>query len=220
MKILNLFAGIGGNRTLWGDKHEITAVEENQKIAGIYFKRFPNDKVIVGDAYDYLLKHFKEFDLIWASPPCTTHTCLVAPAVAQGRGHLPDLRLYSIIIFLSNFCKTKYIIENVVPYYEPLIPNTSRVGRHLIWANFYIPPKTKGFKQFFTHGGKSIHIKHNEMAAFHEIDYELIKKYSFGMRKDKILRNCVDKEVGKYILDCLTKPKQISLLEFGGASAD
>lgn len=27
MKILNLYAGIGGNRKLWGDIHHITAVE-------------------------------------------------------------------------------------------------------------------------------------------------------------------------------------------------
>jgi DNA (cytosine-5)-methyltransferase 1 len=29
MRILNLYAGIGGNRKLWGDDHEITAVELN-----------------------------------------------------------------------------------------------------------------------------------------------------------------------------------------------
>ena len=27
MKILNLYSGIGGNRKLWGDEHEVTAVE-------------------------------------------------------------------------------------------------------------------------------------------------------------------------------------------------
>ena len=27
MKILNLYAGIGGNRKLWGDEHEVVAVE-------------------------------------------------------------------------------------------------------------------------------------------------------------------------------------------------
>ena len=26
-EILNLYAGIGGNRKLWGDEHEITAIE-------------------------------------------------------------------------------------------------------------------------------------------------------------------------------------------------
>lgn len=35
MKILNLYAGIGGNRKLWGDDHEITAVEIESKIASI-----------------------------------------------------------------------------------------------------------------------------------------------------------------------------------------
>ena len=33
MNILNLYAGIGGNRHLWGDEHNITAVELNEKVA-------------------------------------------------------------------------------------------------------------------------------------------------------------------------------------------
>ena len=56
MKILNLYAGIGGNRKLWGDTHEITAVELDPKIAKIYQDFFPKDKVIVADAHQYLLK--------------------------------------------------------------------------------------------------------------------------------------------------------------------
>lgn len=35
MKILNLYAGIGGNRKKWGDDHEITAVELDEEIAAI-----------------------------------------------------------------------------------------------------------------------------------------------------------------------------------------
>lgn len=46
MKILNLYAGIGGNRKLWGDEHEIVAVENEPAIAKIYQDFFPNDKVI------------------------------------------------------------------------------------------------------------------------------------------------------------------------------
>ena len=59
MKILNLYAGIGGNRKLWGEEHEITAIENVQEIADIYQEFFPNDRVIVTDAHDYLLKHFE-----------------------------------------------------------------------------------------------------------------------------------------------------------------
>ena len=74
MKILNLYAGIGGNRKLWGDEHEITAVEYDPKIAAIYCDFFPNDKVIVTDAHQYLLEHCWEFDFVWSSPPCPTHS--------------------------------------------------------------------------------------------------------------------------------------------------
>ena len=51
MKILNLYCGIGGNRKNWGNEHEITAVENNPKIAKIYQDFFPEDKVIVADAH-------------------------------------------------------------------------------------------------------------------------------------------------------------------------
>ena len=74
MKILNLYAGIGGNRKLWGEEHEITSVEYDPKIAEIYKKLHPNDNLIIGDAVEYLLEHFKEYDFIWASPPCPTHS--------------------------------------------------------------------------------------------------------------------------------------------------
>jgi len=77
MKILNLYCGIGGNRKLWGDEHEITAVEHDPNIAKIYQDFFPNDKMIVGDAHQYLLDHYKEFDFIWSSPPCPSHKCQI-----------------------------------------------------------------------------------------------------------------------------------------------
>ena len=57
MKVLNLYAGIGGNRKLWTDV-DVTAVELNPDIADIYWDFFPNDKVIVADAHQYLLEHY------------------------------------------------------------------------------------------------------------------------------------------------------------------
>ena len=56
MKILNLYAGIGGNRKLW-ENVEVVAVEIEPKIAKIYSYFFSNDKVIVVDAHQFLLKH-------------------------------------------------------------------------------------------------------------------------------------------------------------------
>ena len=46
MKILNLYAGIGGNRKLWGNEHDITAVEYDVEIAAVYQDLFPNDETI------------------------------------------------------------------------------------------------------------------------------------------------------------------------------
>src|SRR5680860_1285631 len=73
MDVLNLYAGIGGNRKLWTDC-DVTAVEWDEETAKVYQDYFPNDKVIVGDAHQYLLDHYKEFDFIWSSPPCPTHS--------------------------------------------------------------------------------------------------------------------------------------------------
>ena len=51
-KVLNLYAGIGGNRKLW-ENVDVTAVEINPNIANIYNDFFPNDKIIVDDAHQY-----------------------------------------------------------------------------------------------------------------------------------------------------------------------
>ena len=116
MKILNLYAGIGGNRKLW-ENVEVTAIENNPEIAKVYQSFFPEDKVIVGDAHEYLLKHFKEFDFIWSSPPCQSHSCCNFFLKGQGIFRYPDMKLYEEIIFLKTFCKAKWVVENVVPYY-------------------------------------------------------------------------------------------------------
>ena len=86
MKILNLYAGIGGNRKLWGDEHDITAIEWDRDIAKIYQDFFPNDTMIVIDAHQYLLEHYFEFDFIWASPPCPTHSRLRLLSVRLSTG--------------------------------------------------------------------------------------------------------------------------------------
>ena len=138
MKILNLYAGIGGNRHLWGDEHEITAVEYNEKIANKYRALYPNDKVVVADAHEYLLDHHKEFDFIWSSPPCQSHsTTNYFTQFIRKRPVYPLMNLYQEIIFLQNFYKGKFCVENVVSYYKPLIKPV-KIGRHYLWSNFNI----------------------------------------------------------------------------------
>ena len=59
MKVLNLYAGIGGNRKLWQGV-EVTAVELNEKIAAVYQSFYPADHVVIGDAHQYLAAHHAE----------------------------------------------------------------------------------------------------------------------------------------------------------------
>lgn len=53
MKVLNLYAGIGGNRMLWTGCR-VTSVERDPNIAAVYKSLAPDDTVIVADAHAYL----------------------------------------------------------------------------------------------------------------------------------------------------------------------
>jgi DNA (cytosine-5)-methyltransferase 1 len=202
MKILNLYACLGGNRYKWGDEHDITAVEWDEELARLYKERFPNDKVIVADAHQYLLDHFKEFDFIWSSPPCPTHSRLNFSFKGKRQKDdnsfklkYPDMTLYQQVIFLDNFFDGKYVVENVIPYYQPLIPAKKR-GRHLYWTNFNLPNKLSGVKNpDFTRLNRD-HTK--IMSEYHDYDFT---KYKGKQPRKKIANNLVYYEDGKIILD-------------------
>ena len=195
MKILNLYAGIGGNRKLWGNDLEITAIEWDASIAEIYKDLYPNDNVIVGDAHQYLLEHYSEYDFIWASPPCPTHSVTNFFLNPQGIVRYPDMGLYQEIILLQNFFKGKYVIENVKSYYDPLIkPQES--GRHYFWANFRVP-FLKIEKQIGRMNGKGQNVARAN--NLDKLGFDL-SKYEHP-DKDKLLRNCVAPEIGLAIFE-------------------
>ena len=192
MRILNLYAGIGGNRKLWGDSHQITAVEFESDIAKEYQLRYPNDTVVVGDAHQYLLDHQAEFDFIWSSPPCPTHGQYRYNVGYLAKGYspvFPDMKLYEEIIFLQYYFKGKYIVENTKPFYAPLVKPTAILQRHLFWANFPISEKEFGAK----------HIRSKNKIA----DFEEVFLSPTIRNKRQVLRNCVDSDLGLHILRCL-----------------
>jgi len=198
MKILNLYAGIGGNRKLWGDDHDITAVELNPKIAKIYQDFFPKDKMIVGDAHQYLLEHFEEYDFIWSSPPCPTHSRARFWGYKNTQPIYPDMTLYQEILLLKHHHNGKWVVENTKPYYIPLIP-AKELNRHLFWSNFYITSKA-------THDGdvRSGTNKHFEKLFGYDLspyDNFSTEKYKGSRAKLEILRNCVNPELGLHILN-------------------
>jgi len=188
LRVLNLYAGIGGNRKLW-ENVDVTAVEINPNIAKIYQDFFPKDKVIVGDAHQYLLDHFQEYDFIWSSPPCQSHSRIRKANEYQNKPIYPDMKLYEEILLLQGYFKGKYVIENVRSWYYPLIP-PQEIALHYFWSNFVILP-----------------LKINSRGHLETIDnLQAIKGFNLdnyiGIDKNKTLRNCVEPKTGLHILNC------------------
>lgn len=195
MKILNLYAGIGGNRKLWGDGHEVWAVESVYDIWTAYKKLYPRDIVIGSeDAHQYLLEFYKNFDFIWSSPPCPSHSRM-RKSLVKSKPVYPDMKLYEEIIFLQHFCKVPWVVENVIPYYEPLIKPTVTIDRHYFWSNFDIPPLelSRNYKGRITDQNKET------LATEYGIELPQGTK-----NQRKLLRNAVRPEVGLHILEQIT----------------
>jgi len=208
MKVLNLYAGVGGNRKLWEDV-EVTAVEIVPEIAAIYQDFFPDDTVIVGDAHQYLLEHYDEFDFIWASPPCPSHS-KVRRCFAVTRGQsppiYPDMRLYQEILFLQGYCKSLYCVENVVAWYDPLI-RPQLVGRHYFWANFFITDKEIPSTKIGEYGATQDY-------WIERYGFDLSKYDLNGLRRDTLYKNIVDPELGNHVLKCARGNTVIPLTSF------
>ena len=188
MKILNLYAGIGGNRKLWGGV-EVTAIELNPEIAAIYSDFYPDDRMIIGDAHEYLLENYNEYDFIWASPPCPSHSRINTDG--NNKARYPEISLYQEIIMLgNNWYKGRWVVENVIPYYKPLVSPRIELDRHLFWSNFHI---------------NRIEVKKEKPIAYQT---GTNGRYGFNLKginvkadKRQILRNLVNPELALHILN-------------------
>lgn len=194
MRVLNCYAGIGGNRRLWSDEHKVTAVELDPKIAAVYQALYPQDTVIVGDAHAYLIEHMHEFEFVWSSPVCKTHSRARHALVLGGKlsAQYPDMRLYAEVLALQAYHSGGWVVENVIPHYNggvPLVPAVE-IGRHLYWSNFSL-------RSWDTPMDDVRNRSVAELQAHHGIDLS-----GFDLpNKREVLRNCVTPEVGRYVLD-------------------
>lgn len=204
--VLNLYSGLGGNRKLWRDCH-VTSIESDPDIAYVFkelhcandnIKNLPNDRVVVGDAHQYLLDYYQEFDFIWSSPPCQSHSSMDL-ANGKNKPRYADMSLYQEIIFLKHYFKGKWVVENVNPYYEPLLP-ALRLGRHLFWSNFHIShfdvPRPDNFINMGSVAGSE------ELKKWLGMEYEGNLYYGDNHDPSQVLRNCVHPLLGEHVFNC------------------
>ena len=175
---------------------EVTAVENDAVVVDIYQKLYPNDRVIYGDASKVLLDEYENFDFIWASPPCQSHSkarWAIAANSKRLRPVYPDMTLWKMIIFLQHHCDNYWCVENVQPYYDPLIMPTAKLHRHWFWANYWIP-------EFRDHPARPniSQINVGELQRVHGID---LQQYSIPGkdRRRQLLRNCVWPPLGNHV---------------------
>lgn len=198
MKILNLYPGVGGNAANWDDElHEIVNVELDRKIANLLQRLKPNQTVIIGDAHQYLLDHYKEFDFIWSSPPCQTHSKM-NKFTRHNTIRYVDGKLFEEILFLKHWFDGYWLVENVTPYYEaPFKP--VKMGRHLFWSNFELTQievkQPKDFINLANLKGKQ------KMMDWLGIHFDENIYYGTNHCPVQILRNCVHPLIGQSILN-------------------
>lgn len=159
---------------------------------------FPDDEVVVGDAHEFLRANFRDFDFIWASPPCPTHSMLQLFNYYDKDLAYPDMKLYQEIILLKAFYKRPWVIENVKPYYNPLIKPSFCIERHNYWSSHTIPAMAVDAPAFM-----EVKDSARKLAEMYGYDLELLKKHKLDTRL--VLRNAVTPEVGKYIFDNVVK---------------
>ena len=199
IKVLNLYAGIGGNRKLWEDV-EVTAIENDKAIAAIYKDFFPKDKVIVTDAHEYLLNHYEEYDFIWSSPPCPSHSRIrfqQAKLRKSFKNIYPDMKLYQEIIFLKHYFKGAWVVENVKGYYKPLI-KPQELGRHFFWSNFNLGN--------YKHNKTIIRDKYEILER--TVGFKIKDFHNYKGDKRVLLRNCVDSKMAFHIFNMAFKETQ------------
>ena len=104
------------------------------------------------------------------------------------------MKLYEEVIFLQHYYKGKFCIENVIPFYEPLVPAHKR-HRHLYWTNFNLPNKLSERKNPDLARTRNV-VK--QLSKFHDYDFS---KYKGKQSVRKMARNLVDYEAGRTIFE-------------------
>ena len=105
------------------------------------------------------------------------------------------MKLYEEIILLKYWFAGSYVIENTIPYYQPIYDGKI-IAKHIWWSNFEI----RDYKMTSRgHRGGTVE-------SLQKIKQINISKYDLK-NKRQILRNCVEPNLGKFVFDCFLESK-------------
>lgn len=191
LKILDLFCGVGGVARGFqkflneqGIEYEYHAVDIDRSILLAHKVVNKNSVTILRDAYSFEDDELSQYDFIWASPPCETHS--IAGIWRRKFGVEPDMRLYELIIKLHRL-GIPFVVENVKPYYNPPIKPTSKANRHVLWSNLSIKPVEVDLP-YFTH----IKDKIKDLIWYHQLEkHEKAIRRILGKKTRDALRDMV-----------------------------
>ena len=191
IKIVDLFCGVGGVARGFqaylienGIDFEYYAIDIDNKVLKAHKVLNPYSITIRKDAYSLSDEDLQNYDFIWASPPCETHS--IVGIWRRKMGVKPDMRLYELIDKLYNLGKP-FVVENVKPYYKPPIRPTSIANRHVLWSNLKIA-RIKVDLPTFT----SVKDKIKSLVEYHEIQDKIDKiRKILGSKTRDCLRDMV-----------------------------
>lgn len=225
MRILNLYAGIGGNAKLWRQTAKqynqdifITHVEINPLLCKELRLLFPDDVVLNIDANDYLEylaqnDMLNDYDIIWSSPPCQTHSRMnrINSKKYHKSSYIDPSYIQQIILLKYNYDGC-YFVENVSPYYGVLFDGV-QIGRHIIWSNIDVKDLSYNIsnkKNLFDLTLEELQIEYGI-----KLTQNIYLDYPNSHCPKQVYRNAVHPQLGALLLDrFLNRSRQSTLNNF------
>lgn len=147
MRILDLYGGVGGTgigihevcQEEFGLEYDYMIVENDEEVIKYHALNCPRSHIYKEDAINWLDK-LENFDFIWVSPPCKSHSMAMLFWSNTEKFRQIDKDLFKWIRKTRELKLPAIVVENVVPYYGFKYKPTCMIGRHVFWANFPILP--------------------------------------------------------------------------------
>jgi len=186
LRVLDLFSGLGGASQAFVDAgDEVLRIENN-----VLLKDVPHTHLMdVVELHAFLAEYHvarRDYDLIWASPPCLEFSnAYNAPkprAIREGRDFEPSTALVEAALDIIDLLEPKWwVIENVrgaIPHLNPILGKYRQVcGSFVLWGHFpeLILPKD------FKHSKYEADQRHSPLRANHRAKVPL--EVSKAMRR-------------------------------------